>query len=731
MQLKLRASIILAVIVGLMIPATVSSMLTLGQRERELDQRLASDHQRLTEIMALGMQEPLWTFNAQTARPLLDSVLSDPRVVGAVVRDMRLGIFLAQEHPERRSGRQFTLERQVVYGGNNVIGSVAVEMDTGLLDVAVTADRWSFGLTVVGQLLLSLLLIVALLQLRLLAPIRRLLQESDRLARRELAAPFVWRRNDEIGSLGSSLERTRQSLRTLFGQLESKNRELQDDIERRALIEQELQRHRDHLEELIKERTAELQVAKERAELASSAKSQFLANMSHELRTPLNAILGYAQILKREPRLTEQQAAGINTIHQSGDHLLMLINDVLDLARIEAGKFELCPAPLNIATFLRLLVEIVYVRAEQKSLLFQCDAAPELPEAVLVDEKRLRQVLLNLLANAVKFTDRGEVMLRVRALANGNAHAYLRFEIEDTGIGVAPEKADAIFEPFEQAGDVHHRLGGTGLGLAISRQLVRLMGSEIYLESRPGSGSRFWFDLRLPIASTKSVVVPLTGMITGYHGVRKRVLVVDDVAENRAVAVDMFATLGFLTTEAKNGLEALPQVETFNPDLILMDVVMPELDGLETTRRLRQRYDCDQLPIVAVSARASRGDETQALAAGADAFVPKPIDFDKLLLMIGELLQLTWIRQPNVEPVPEVEPRGPLVPPPPAELDVLYQLAKAGSMRDVRRRAAHVAGLGDQYRPFADRLRTLAQHYQSRAILAFVEEYRDVSQSQE
>ncbi|MGE5623180.1 MAG: HAMP domain-containing protein, partial [Bacillota bacterium] len=270
MHLKLRASIVLAVIVGLLIPASVTSVLTLGQLEHALTKRLAADHRRLANIVALGMQEPLWNLSYDSGRPLFDSLLSDERVSALTVRDKKFGTFLEQEFPERRRGRQFSLTRNVVYH-DNVIGYVTVEMDSGQLDAEVARNRASFAVTVLGQLLLSLVLIVSLLQARLLAPIRRLMQESQQLARRELSEPFVWRSDDELGSLGNSLESTRQALQALFHEIESKNRELQRDIERRTATERELQRHRGHLEELVEERTAELTVAKERAEVANQA----------------------------------------------------------------------------------------------------------------------------------------------------------------------------------------------------------------------------------------------------------------------------------------------------------------------------------------------------------------------------------------------------------------------------------------------------------------------------
>ncbi|WP_458232848.1 ATP-binding protein [Roseateles sp. P5_E8] len=265
--------------------------------------------------------------------------------------------------------------------------------------------------------------------------------------------------------------------------------------------ETELGAHRDHLEELVRARTLELSDAKERAEVANGAKSQFLARMSHELRTPLNAVMGYAQILKMDDGLTPKQRSGLDIIHSSGQHLLTLIVDILDLSRIEAGKAELRLGPVELATRMNAVADIVRVMAVDKQISLDLHLDPSLPAVVLADDKRLSQILLNLLGNAVKFTHVGGVTLRALALPSVETlpgHAMLRFEVEDTGVGIAEDQSERLFEPFEQAGNAEQRVGGTGLGLAISRQLVRMMGGEIQLESRFGEGSRFWFDISVP-----------------------------------------------------------------------------------------------------------------------------------------------------------------------------------------------------------------------------------------
>jgi signal transduction histidine kinase len=398
---------------------------------------------------------------------------------------------------------------------------------------------------------------------------------------------------------------------------------------------------RSQAEEALRQAHAEAHAARERAEVANQAKSAFLANMSHDLRTPLNGILGFAQILQWDHSLTERQQLGVSAIRQSGEHLLTLINDILDVAKIEAGKIELFPSDFALDKFLQVIASIIRVKAEQKpDLRFVCDLAPDLPEAVRADERRLRQVLLNLLDNAVKFTDRGQVVLRVRH----TPPSRLRIEVEDTGIGMSEEQLARLFRPFEQVGEAHRRAGGTGLGLVISRQFVRLMGGDIHVESRFGAGNLFWFEIDVPAIRGPAPEVPLAErVVVGYRGPARKVLVVDDVAENRAVLVEALSRLGFEVAQAAGGYDALAQAQAVPPDIVLLDIVMPDLSGVEVIERLRRLPGLGKTPVVAVSASATPDVEAQTMTAGASAFLPKPVDMKSLLGTMASQLGLSWV----------------------------------------------------------------------------------------
>jgi PAS domain S-box-containing protein len=401
---------------------------------------------------------------------------------------------------------------------------------------------------------------------------------------------------------------------------------------------------RKQTETALYEANEALTIAVAQAEMANKAKSIFLANMSHELRTPLNGILGYAQILSREKSLNPKQLEGIKIIQQSGEYLLTLISDVLDLSKIEAGKIELYPNDFNLKQFLTGIVDLFNMRAMQKNIGFVCRFSDDLPYGIYADEKRLRQILINLLSNAIKFTDKGEVKFKVNY-----AHKKLQFKIEDSGIGIAEEDLARIFLPFQQTGDANYRSEGTGLGLSITKSLVEMMGGRLGVESKLKQGSMFWFELNLPFATTTVSRTMLQPSISGYNipeyiGKNQyTVLIVDDTAVNRMMLIDLLEPLGFITVAAENGAMAVALALSAQPDLIIMDLMMADMDGLAATRLIRQHESLKNTPIIAASASVFVHHRQESLAAGCNDFVAKPIREDNLFNILGNYLDLTWI----------------------------------------------------------------------------------------
>ena len=471
----------------------------------------------------------------------------------------------------------------------------------------------------------------------------------------------------------------------------------------------------------------QLTAARDAAIAAQRAQATFLANMSHELRTPLNGILGYTQVLRLDKSLDAQQAAGLKTIQSSGEHLLTLINDILDIAKIESGKLDLDTAPMDVPSFLGVIRDLIRIKASHKGLAFLLEVHGELPKAVMVDARRLRQVLLNLLGNAVKFTDVGQVRLDVHLQRIDAAQAQIRFEVSDTGIGMDAAQMQRLFQPFEQVGDASRRAGGSGLGLSISRQLVRLMGSDILLRSVPDEGSRFWFDLVLPVLATGAEVGRAEPTVIGYAGEPRRVLIVDDIPENREMLAYLLRLLGFEIDEAANGESALQRVRARRPDLILMDMMMPVMDGVEATRLIRHLDGMAQVPVVAISASVAPDDQRRWLAAGANAFEAKPIRRESLLRQIGNLLGLEWILE-TPEPAAEAAAAGgngsmPAEFLPTAdELRELQRLSRTGNMTAIGDEAARLLSVDERYRPFAERVQRLAREYQAKALAVLLDE---------
>jgi signal transduction histidine kinase/DNA-binding response OmpR family regulator len=551
---------------------------------------------------------------------------------------------------------------------------------------------------------IALAIMIALFSLKkTLKPLLRLTTDSDRIAGGDYTISLQSAGYREIDNLQNSFKAMIDAVKA------------REDALREAHGKQE---------QRVEERTAQLKKAKEAAEVANRAKSIFLANMSHDLRTPLNAILGFSQLMQRDISLLPEQRECLNSINRNGEHLLALINDVLEISKIEAGQTPLDTTTFDLRALLRDLEIMFGLRTDAKDLQFEIIGIDDVPQYVATDENKLCQVLINLLSNAVKFTEQGGVTLRVNAIEDRKIEENnlqssifnLQFQVEDTGVGIAEDELDKVFQYFEQTESGRKSKNGTGLGLAISRDYVRMMGSDITVTSQEGQGSTFRFDIAIREGRESDIKerIPQQRVIGLEPGQDiPRVLVAEDMEDSRTLLVKILKTAGFQVQEAVDGKQAVEIFHTWRPDFVWMDIRMPEMDGLEATRCIKETGAGKSTIIAALTAHALEEEKHVILAAGCDDFVRKPFREQEILEAMAKHLGIKYVYEEEKkeevtgEKAPELSP-GQLVALPVDLLSRLHQAVvevdQTRAMALIEQVARHDATIGNALLALAKKL---------------------------